>query len=532
MNFTPHYLSYGSTGYFSKIVTAYLAQADELKGFYSFAPTVEGIREAIRARKTFPTNRALLVNELNKQYAGIDLSPAQQYNIQQLNNENCFTITTAHQPNIFTGHLYFIYKILHAVKLAESLKALMPENDFVPVYYMGSEDADLDELGEVTVNGTTHHWKTNQSGAVGRMKADDELLKILDLIAGQISVEPHGNEIISLAKQCYVKGSTIEQSTFKLVNALFAELGLIILLPDNALYKQAMAAVFEDELLNHTSAKIVEATSAELGKHFKVQAYPREINLFYLSDDKRVRIEQKEDKWVLAGEATSFSKDELLLELKDHPERFSPNVILRGLFQETILPNIAFIGGGGELAYWLQLKDLFVHYKTPYPVQVLRNSFLVMEKNMSALLPKLGIGLYDVFQNETLLLNELVKRESSLQLSLANEKASLEAFYTKLKTTAGAVDHTLAAHTGNLYAQALKKINALEKKMLRKEKLKFEAQQRQLHKLKSQLFPKGSLQERVDNFMPYYAKWGKEFISALYEHSKSMEMEFGVLVES
>src|SRR5882762_9283056 len=164
MNTTAQLLPYSNTDFFSTIITDYISGSNLLQPFYKHSVTIEGIKAAIEERKKYSTNRKALVAVLQKQYAGFTLTAKQQFNIEQLNNENCFTITTAHQPNIFTGHLYFIYKILHTVKLAEELTLKMPGSNFVPVYYMGSEDADLEELGHIFINGEKQEWQTGQTG--------------------------------------------------------------------------------------------------------------------------------------------------------------------------------------------------------------------------------------------------------------------------------------------------------------------------------------------------------------------------------
>ncbi|MFZ1784416.1 MAG: bacillithiol biosynthesis cysteine-adding enzyme BshC [Ferruginibacter sp.] len=529
MNHTATPISYEATGSFSKIVLDYLRGDEKLRSFYAHGETVAGIKAAIEQRKNYPTNRKLLIDILQEHYPGNNPTAEQQLNIKQLGNANCFTITTAHQPNIFTGHLYFIYKILHVIKLCKKLKAELPENDFVPVFYMGSEDADLEELGHVYINGSKHEWKTNQTGAVGRMKVDKALVGLLDAIEGEIAVHPYGYEIISLMRSCYTEGITVEQATFKLINALFGEFGLIVMLPDDANYKKAFVPVIAKELKEQFSHQIVEETVSAFPKEYKVQAGGREINMFYLKDDSRDRIEKKNDRYTIRNTASSFSEPEMTAELNDHPERFSPNVILRPVFQEMILPNIAFIGGGGELAYWLELKDVFGAVEVPFPVLVLRNSFLLVEKKDREKWQKLGFTMADLFKPDSELLMQLVTRDSRVQLHLDEERQTIHDFYSALKKTASAVDITLLAHTEALEKQALRKIDALEKKMLRAEKRKFEAQQRQLHKLKSGLFPHHSLQERIENFMPFYAKWGKAFIGAIYDNSLSLEQEFVVL---
>ena len=531
MNFEAQIIPYQSTGFFSKLVIDYVNQSEKLQPFLSFAPTSDGIKKAIAERKKYPTNRKALVTVLQKQYADCGLTAKQQFSIEQLSNENCFTITTAHQPNIFTGHLYFIYKILHTVKLAEVFKKEFPENNFVPVYYMGSEDADLDELGHVFVNGEKYEWQTDQTGAVGRMKVDKALIKLIDRISGQVLIHPFGATIIDVMKDCYKDGVTIEQATFKLVNQLFKDYGVLVVLPDDAVLKKLFIPVVEKEINELFSHQQVAATVAAFPSEYKVQASGRELNLFYLNNNRRDRIEIQSTGYKVHDTDLVFSKEEIITELHNHPERFSANVILRPVFQELILPNIAFIGGGGEIAYWLELKKVFEAVHVPYPVLVLRNSFMVMEKEQCIKTRKMGFVANDLFKTEMDLINGFVKRESNLQLSLEKERQVLHDTYEKLKAISGAIDITLAKHTEALQVQAIKKITALEMKMLRAEKKKFEAQQRQLHKLKTALFPNNNLQERIENVIPFYAKWGDGFISALYENSLALQQELVILEE-
>lgn len=525
-------IPYRQTNAFSKTILDYLDGAATLRPFYQQPPTIQGIRETITARKALPIDRKLLVAELKKQYAGVSATAATEKNIEALGKETGFTITTAHQPNIFTGPLYFIYKILHTIRLAENCKTLFPEFDFVPVYYMGSEDADLDELGHFYIDGDKRVWNTNQSGAVGRMKADKHLIQLIAMMEGQLSVLPYGQEVLEMVKECYTEGATIQEATFKLVNSLFGAYGLVVLLPDNPILKKQLATVFKDDLLHQTASGIVEQTAKRLDDAgYKVQANPREINLFYLKDNIRERIEWKNEKYFVLNTAITFTKEQLLAELENHPERFSPNVILRGLYQETILPNIAFIGGGGETAYWLQLKDLFAHYNVSYPVLVLRNSFLIIEKKWREKIAKMQFTPEDFFLSDRELLNKLVTRDSENKLRFNGTLTETEQLYNTIKKQASAIDRTLEKHVEALKTNTLYRLQELEKKMLRAEKRKFSDQQRQIQVIREKLFPNSGLQERVDNFMLYYAKWGKEFFEKLYSNSLSLEQEMVVLTE-
>ena len=529
MNTTAQFISYSSTGVFSTIISDYISGNALLKPFYNHPASIDGIKSAIENRKKYLTNRKVLTDVLKKQYTDVTLTTKQQLNIEQLNNQNCFTITTAHQPNIFTGHLYFIYKILHTIKLAEELQEQIPGNHFVPVYYMGSEDADLEELGEVTIKGKKYVWETKQTGAVGRMKIDKAFIALIDAIEGQLSVELFGNEIISLLRKTYTLHKSIEKATFELVNELFAEYGLVILLPDNAVLKKLFAPIIHKELKELFSHKAVAETMSIFPEQYKVQAAGRELNLFYLKDNTRERIEKVNGQWSIVNSSVKFDEHSIFEELETHPEDFSPNVILRPVFQELVLPNIVFIGGGGELAFWLELKKVFEAVGVPYPVMVLRNSFMIVPEKAVKKMQSLNMVPVDFFRSSAQLMEQIVKKYSSRQLNFSAEKTRLADVYKTIQTTAAEADISLQKHVDALYTIAAKKITRLEKKMYAAEKKKYEAEQRQIEKIKSLLFPFGNLQERVDNVMPYYAEYGSAFINMLYKNSTGLQQEFCII---
>lgn len=532
MKFKQEEIPYSHIGFFNKIVTDYIAGAAALNPFYEHSVTVDGLRDSIENRKQYSTDRSTLVSYLNSQYSGVGLSNAVQENINSLLSDKTFTITTAHQNNIFTGPLYFIYKILHVIKTASWCKEKFPQYHFVPVYYMGSEDADMQELNHFTVAGEKRVWNTAQRGAVGRMIIDAHFTSLIDQIEGQLLVEPYGKEIISLVRTCYRNGLTVQQATFEFVHSLFGHYGLIVLIPDSAVLKRNIITLFKNELVQPVSAKLVEEAAHKLEQAgYKVQAHAREINLFYLINGLRERIVYEEGVWKVLNTDIIFSKDELEKELENNPERFSPNVILRGLFQETILPNIAFIGGGGELAYWLQLKFLFDYYKVPYPVLILRNSFLIIEKQWGKKIEKLPFTTQQFFTQSDTLVKEYTVQATGDKTSLAVQKKALAAVYDDMAMRAKEVDITLYAHTCSLKTAALKKLSALEQKMLRAEKRKFGDMAGQVSNVRSALFPNDNLQERVENMMLYYAKWGPLFIDSLLTASNTIEQQFMILEE-
>lgn len=529
MNPDCNYISYEQTNAFSKIVLDYLEANKHLKTFYQYEPSIAGIKKAISERNKYPVNREALVQELQKQYTGYHLNPLQQQNLQALLEKNTFTVTTAHQPNIFTGHLYFIYKILHAIKLCDVLKNEIPDRYFVPIFYMGSEDADLDELGHIYIDDEKLEWKTGQKGAIGRMNTKG-LEKIIERLESEFGTMPYGAEMVQLCKEAYLKHDNIQSATLFLVNELFKDYGLLVLIPDNVNLKRLFADVIKKELTEQFSHPIIKETAEKLSNYYKVQTEGREINLFYLDEKgRRERIEFEKNKYLIRNLQLSFTQNEFIDELNRHPERFSPNVILRGLLQERILPNVAFIGGGGELAYWFELKSVFEAANIFYPVLLLRNSFLLIEKREKYIIEKLQLTIEDLFKPEATLQEMVTRKMTGNRLMLTEEKEQINKLYDQVQILGASVDTTLQSHIAALHTRVLQDLQSLEKKMLRAEKRKFTDANRQISTLKSRLFPYNTLQERIDNFMPLYAKYGKAIISILYQHSLTIEHQFGIV---
>jgi bacillithiol biosynthesis cysteine-adding enzyme BshC len=523
-------VAYPLTGYFSNLVSDYLEANQKLAPFYTHPPNIDGIKAAMAARDLFNTPTVALVDALNKQYENATAVDAVTANIQSLKESKTYTVTTAHQPNLFTGPLYFIYKIAHAIALSRSLNKQIPGAHFVPVYYMGSEDADLEELGFVTIGGQKLVWQTKQTGAVGRMIVDVELLSLIKLIEGQIGVSVHGAAWVSLLKQSFTIGKTIAQATFEIVHHLFGEYGLVVVQPDSQALKSLFTSVIEKELTSGFSNKAVQQTTKNLSAHYKVQAAGREINLFYLQGNKRERIVQTSAGFEVAALGLKFTTQQILQDVQNNPACYSPNVILRGVFQETILPNVAFVGGGGELAYWLELKQVFAESAVPYPVLLLRNSFLLVTAKQAQQLQKMQISTINLFKGRPqVIIDSFVKANSSHHLQINAQMAAIEAQYTLIKEQAASIDASLVDHIEALAHKQAQKLLQVQNKMLRAEKRKFEAEQQQITKIMEQLFPGGSLQERTENIADWYKIYGTHFVSAIVEKSDDFSKGFTLL---
>lgn len=530
MNTSINNVSIESTGYFSKLMLDYVQSHPSVSGLYDYPMNEGGLLKALKNKQQQMVNRSVLVEVLKEQYQLLSTTALVQQNIEALEDKNTFTICTAHQPSLFTGNLYFIYKIAQTISLAKSMSAQHPEYRFVPVFWMGSEDADLDELGYVYLNGETLRWETKQTGAVGRMnnKGIDVLIRRLE---NELSVQTYGKELIDLLKRCYLPDENFQQATFRLINELFQHWGVVVLIPDHPALKKEMQQIFRDDLTTQQPSEIVAKTIAQIPAQYKIQANPRSVNLFYLTEGIRNLIVFENNRYRVKGTELQFTQAALLEELSNHPERFSPNVILRGLFQEKILPNIATIGGGGETAYWLELKDLFHHYEIPYPVLVLRNSFLWMDTNQVKIQQKYNISNEEMFLPAQQLYAVLTKKQTNKDFSTQKERSEMNAVYERLKEKAEQIDKSLVQHISALQVNAERKLIALEKKLFKSERQSFEHLNRQVEKWKKELFPKNGLQERVENFLPFYAKYGKEFIQTIVEKSPALSYDFIIIKE-
>ncbi len=482
------------------------------------------------ARRAFPTDREGLYEELKRQYSGMEFPEKVAQNLALLRHENTFTVCTAHQPTLFTGALYFVYKIIHAARLADDLNARFPENDFVPVFYIGSEDNDLEELGHFNLGEESFQWDGGgQTGAVGRMKTD-ALQPLLNEVLKRLGPPgENAKKLAAMLQDAYGKGRTIAEATRRIVNSLLGDFGVVVIDGDSAFFKKKMTAVFADDLFNHKPYALVTAQSEALGERYAAQAFPRPINLFYLDKNIRQRIEQSGDHWVVTGTDIGWTEAELRDLLEKFPEKFSPNVVLRGLFQETILPDVAFIGGGAEVAYWMQLKPLFEHYGVPFPVVVLRQSVQWIDTKTRLLMTKTALETEQLFQNPETLLQEYTRAHAVTDLSLEAIRENIAAQLSPVFARAAQLDASLEAYGTARQKQIDRLISGIQKKIFRAEKRRHAVWHDRMLRLQKNLSLDKGLQERRLTFLDFYPALGRAFLQALYDHTKSFGEEFLIL---
>lgn len=528
-----HHIPFRETGYFSKLICDYLDKNHELEGFYGNFPDKKGFQQQIELKKgSFQAqSRSLLAAVLKKQAKSNYTTESTLKNIDLLESDSTFTITTGHQLNIFTGPLYFLYKIVTTINLTTQLKKEFPQHDFVPVYWMATEDHDFDEINFFHFNGTKIEWNKTVGGAVGRISIDgfELVFKEFSKLVGNSENALYLKELFQKA---YLEQGNLAAATRYLVNELFGNYGLVIIDGDNSALKKQFAPIVKDELLHKTSFNAVSKTNESLVTNYKIQVNPRELNLFYLKDELRERIIFENNNFKVNNTTIVFSEDQILEELNTHPERFSPNVLMRPLYQEAVLPNLCYIGGGGELAYWFQLKEYFNSVHVPFPILLLRNSVLLITEKQQIKLKKLNISLNEVFLKQGNLIDKKVKEISEVSIDFTNQKIFLQQQFDSLKELSNQTD---ASFLGAVIAQEKKQLNGLdklEKRLLKAQKRKLTDEVSRLKILQNELFPNQSLEERTLNFSEIYIKLGADFIPLLIQALDPLKLNFSIIETS
>ena len=513
-------MNLGETGNFSPLFLDYLQQKDQLQPFYGLFPSLENFEKQVQKKRFPKEKRGVLTEVLREQYSHVEAATSVRDNIALLDGENTLTITTGHQLNIFSGPLYFIYKIVTVINTCKKLAEAFPGFNFVPVYWMASEDHDFQEINNFRLFGKKYSWETDQTGAVGRFDT-----------AGLGSILSELPEKLPLFERAYLENGNLADATRCFVNDLFGDQGLVVLDADHKKLKAGMSGLIIDDLTKHDAEAIVVPDTTRIeGMGYKSQVFCRTVNFFYLDDNLRERIVFQDGRYGVNNTDLSFSKEEVLALVESNPEKFSPNVILRPLYQETILPNLAYVGGPSEVAYWLQLHGLFEHYKLPFPILMPRNFGLVINRAMAKKIRKIGVGANSLFKGEKSLKEQFIADNAEHDISLEREKEVLEQVFQSIKNRALVVDKSLDGFVGAEGSKTFKSVENIEKRLKKAQEAKYDSSLKSLLGIKEKLFPGGNLQERTDNFLNFYIN-NPEFINEALAAFDPFDFRFHILIE-
>ncbi len=528
-------LSYKETNYYSPLIIDYLDQKKELESLYNRFPSLENFAQQIEEKGVWftPRKREVLVNALKFQYENLEISDAVLKNIKSLSQDNTFSVTTGHQLNLNTGPLYFLYKIVSTINLASALKKTYPQHNFVPVYWMATEDHDFEEISFFNLNGKKFKWNSSEPSAgkeaVGKLSTEG-LEEVFALFASEIGGGKTAETLKELFRRAYLDHSNLTEATRYLANELFKDYGLVILDADKKELKAEFIPYIKQELLDQISHRTTAPVAQKLEEMgYGVQVNPREINLFYLDNGLRERIIVKEGRHYVNETQISWSREELLQEVQENPQRFSPNVMTRPLYQEVILPNLCYIGGGGELAYWFELKEFFNAVKVPFPILLLRNSALIETAKQNEKRQKLQISQAELFLKQHELINRKVRKISNIDIDFSPQKEYLREQFKQMYELAEQTDPTFLNAVKAQEVKQLKGLDHLEKRLLKAQKRKLKDEVTRIATLQNELFPNKGLQERQTNFSEMYLEYGENLIPYLINNLDPLDFRFKIL---
>ncbi len=512
----------------------YIREDESLRPFYKYSPTLDSFGKVFSDKKFSQEKRKTLVSVLKKQYKkiGVEKSATLWDSLDALEKENTFTVITAHQPSLFTGPLYYVIKIFSTINLANQLNEKYPNKKVIPVFITGGEDHDFEEVNHLNIFGKTINWENSEKGSVGMMSTKtlaEPLAQLFDVLGDSENAETL-KRVIGSAHKKFEKYS---EAVISMVHEFFGKYGLVVLDMNNPELKRQFSPILKDELEYQSSGKIVRKTIEELeAVDYPNQAFPRDINLFYLKGQMRNRIEIENNVYKIVDTDLQFTKQEMLEELENHPERFSPNVIMRPIYQEFSLPNLAYIGGGGEIAYWLERQSQFKHYNLNFPMLIRRNSMLWIDGGTNKKLAKFEFSIPQIFESTDVLLKKLVIEISDQTLNLNEEIAKIENIFSGISSKVTSIDKGLKKYVLAEKTKQIKVLKNIESKIIRAEKQNNESSVNQVRKLREKLFPKDGLQERHDNFIPFYLKYGDSFFETLKNELDPMDRRFTVITGS
>ena len=521
-------ISYSDVGMLSQLTRDYLDEKEVVKPFYKRKSKIGNIHEAIKNKEDFPhSNRETLVQVLKDQYKELK-SKAVHKNINLLLKRNTYTVTTGHQLNLFTGPLYFIYKIVSAIQTAKELKLQYPEINFVPVYWMATEDHDFEEINHTYINGNKIQWNSNQAGMVGEFSLEG-IEETIEQFCRSLGNSISSLEMENLIRGAYQAHTNLADATRFLIHELFKNQGLVIIDANHKQLKQLFVPIINKELRENISYKKVSDTIDRFEDEFSAQVSPREINLFYVNEGIRERIVKSDGGFKVNNTEIEFDSSEIDSEIRSFPERFSPNVILRPVYQELILPNLVYIGGGAEVAYWLELKSTFESFNVPFPLVQIRNSFLLLSDNTVKRLSQLKLNLESIYRDKSELINLFAEKANPFGNELGVVEMMLNKQMSELENSMMQYDSELSKSVKASQKGMEKSLNKLRKKVSRSVKRQNLDYIHMLDMVFEEVYPNGVYQERQINFFEMYVKYGEKFLKMVFKNSDPFTKTFKVV---
>lgn len=529
--FVKHNLSFKSSRVLNPLVQDYLENKESIKSLFNYPASKFGFKSLLLSNPYSNFDRELLSGILLAQSKLVTNTTKKTLNnISLLNQKKTYTVTTGHQLCLFSGPLYFINKILTTINLSDELNKEFPDYHFVPIYWMASEDHDFDEVNHFNAFEKKIEWNDIQTGAVGDFDTK-EIKKILPHIKKLFGNSVSANELILLFENAYLKNNTLANATRFLVNTIFGRYGLITADGNDSLFKKQFKNQFKKDIFENIAFKEVKNSIAKINSlGYSSQVNPREINCFYLEKNARTRIEKNGRQFNLIGTEKKLSDFDINDIIENFPEKISPNVVLRPIYQQIILPNLCYVGGPSEIAYWLEFKEMFNSYEVIYPILMPRNFVTIIDKKTFSKIEKLNLSTIDFFHTEQEIINKYIILQNN-NFELESEKEKIKQVYSEIQTKILPFEKTLEKSILAELQKQLKGIEEIGNKAKKALKQKSEFEINQIKKIKFKLFPCNIAQERFENFSSFYIKYGETFVDKLKNSIEPFNYSHVILIE-
>jgi bacillithiol biosynthesis cysteine-adding enzyme BshC len=496
-----------------------------------FFKVIESKSRNYNANRYFDRNA--LIDILKTQNVSFGGNEHTAENIEKLKRGNTFAIVTGQQVGLYTGNLYTILKAASAVKLAANLKERFTDYDFVPVFWMESEDHDFEEANHVNIINRNNELvrigypelKPEEGEAarnakpVGSIVFDGVIDELNEQLRLNLIETDFKNKLIEGIRGFYKSGNDFRHAFAQFMNSLFRGSGIVFIDPSEKEVKRLLSPIFERELT--TSPKLCEAiidTSAELEKEYDLQVKPKVINLFYIHNGNRYLIEPRENnRFALKNSKRRFEQEEMMQCLNESPWNFSPNVVLRPICQDYLLPTVAYVAGPAEISYFAQLKPAYEHYDTTMPVIYPRASVTFLEGRVTRFMKNFAVDFTEIFHHK-ILMGKVVEKLSEIKIDdeISKAQEDFSKTFHDLRGMISKIDRTLLGTLDNVREKLNTGLEILKDKLINAQAGKSDAAMKQIEKVTNNLYPHKNLQEREINVSYFLNKYDETLVEKLF----------------
>ncbi len=526
---------------FSRLFLDYVNNFGNVEKFYSIDFKKENYFASLFNRVL--ANQKVKNKEIKEiiltQNKNILLSDSTLKNIEKLALGNTIAVVTGQQVGILGGPLYSVYKAITVIKLSNYLNDKFEDFNFVPVFWMATDDHDFREISSINLIDENKNLikityddnlpREFNRGSVGNIKIKKTFESVFKQLEDVLTKTEYTQDLLSRFKEFYSQGKTYSQAFKELFNYLFGKYGLIIFDPSAPKVKELLKPVFKKEIANFRSnSDAVLLRSAVLEEDYHAQVKVRPINLFYSDRSGRRPVEPAENGLKLKRGKPALKLEQILNMIDENPQSFSPNVLLRPICQDYLLPTCVYVAGPSEIAYFAQVMPLYDKFNVLPPVILPRASVTIIEKNIGKILKKFKLKPAEMFLTSENFKKLVLKVFSEKNASGIFEKSTeeLNSFYDNLKLQLRKIDSTLEIPVEKARAKALNNLNILKEKAVKAVEMNNQTAFRQIEKTRNLIFPEERLQERRLNIIYFLNKYGIEFIDFLvnnvainkYEH--------------